>query len=46
MGTRRYFATTSKGLETVLAGEIRALGGQEVAAVAGGVSFSGDTAIG
>ncbi len=46
MGTRRYFATASKGLETVLAGEIRALGGKEIAAVTGGVSFSGDTALG
>ena len=46
MGTRRYFATTSKGLETVLAGEVRTLGGKEIAAVTGGVSFSGDTALG
>ena len=46
MGTRRYFATTSKGLEAVLAGEIRSLGGKEIAAVTGGVSFSGDTALG
>ena len=46
MGTRRYFATTSKGLEAVLAGEIRSLGGEEITAVTGGVSFSGDTALG
>lgn len=36
-----YFATTSKGLEEVLAGEIAALGGKRIAAGPGGVSFSG-----
>jgi len=46
MEIRRYFATTSKGLEAVLAGEIRSLGGEEITAVTGGVSFSGDTALG
>jgi putative N6-adenine-specific DNA methylase len=46
MSIRRYFATTSKGLEAVLAGEIRNLGGKEIAAVTGGVSFSGDTTLG
>jgi putative N6-adenine-specific DNA methylase len=46
MSTRRYFATTSKGLETVLSGEIRALGGEEVAMGPGGVSFFGDTGLG
>jgi putative N6-adenine-specific DNA methylase len=46
MGTRRYFATTSRGLEDVLAKEIRALGGREARTVAGGVSFTGDTALG
>jgi putative N6-adenine-specific DNA methylase len=46
MSIRRYFATTSKGLEAVLAGEIRSLGGKEIAAVTGGVSFSGDTTLG
>ena len=46
MSTRRYFATTSKGLETVLSEEIRALGGEAVAVAPGGVSFSGDTALG
>ena len=30
MATRRFFATTFKGLEEVLAGEIAALGGEEV----------------
>jgi putative N6-adenine-specific DNA methylase len=37
-----YFATTSKGLEGVLAEEIAALGGKRAAVTAGGVSFSGD----
>ena len=46
MGSRRYFATTSKGLEDVLAGEIRALGANVVATPTGGVSFSGDAALG
>jgi putative N6-adenine-specific DNA methylase len=46
MGTRRYFATTSRGLEEVLAEEIRALGGREERTAAGGVSFTGDTALG
>ena len=46
MGTRRYFATTSRGLEDVLAEEIRALGGREARTAAGGVSFTGDTALG
>ncbi len=41
MATCTYFATTSKGLERVLAEEIKALGGKRVAAVTGGVSFSG-----
>jgi len=46
MGAFRYFATTSKGLETVLSEEIRSLGGETVAAAPGGVSFSGDTGLG
>ena len=37
-----YFATTSKGLEGVLADEIAALGGKRIEAGPGGVSFSGD----
>lgn len=37
-----YFATTSKGLEAVLAEEIAALGAKGAAVSAGGVSFSGD----
>ncbi len=46
MTRRRYFATTSKGLEDVLAGEIAGLGGEEIAVAAGGVGFSGDDALG
>lgn len=46
MGGRRYFATASKGLEDVLAAEIRALGGEAVATSTGGVSFFGDAALG
>ncbi|HJX14417.1 MAG TPA: THUMP domain-containing protein [Candidatus Deferrimicrobiaceae bacterium] len=46
MGAHRYFATTSKGLETVLSEEIRALGGETIAVATGGVSFSGDTGLG
>jgi putative N6-adenine-specific DNA methylase len=42
---RRFFATTFKGLEEVLAGEVAALGGEDVAITAGGVSFSGDLAL-
>lgn len=42
----KYFATTSKGLEETLAGEVVALGGEEISAVTGGVSFSGDADLG
>ncbi len=42
MARSAYFATTSKGLEEVLAGEIEALGGGETAVAAGGVSFFAD----
>jgi len=42
---RRFFATTFKGLEEVLAGEVAALGGEDVAIGPGGVSFSGDLAL-
>jgi putative N6-adenine-specific DNA methylase len=45
MTTRRFFATTFKGLEEVLAGEVAALGGEEVSIGAGSVSFSGDMAL-
>ncbi len=44
--THRYFATTSKGLETVLSEEVRALGGETVAVAPGGVSFAGDSELG
>ncbi len=46
MTPRRYFATTSKGLEEILAGEVADLGGEEIAVAAGGVGFSGDAALG
>jgi len=42
---QRFFATTFKGLEEVLAGEVAALGGEDVAIAPGGVSFSGDMAL-
>jgi len=45
MAMRRFFATTFKGLEEVLAGEVAALGGEDVAIAPGGVSFSGDLAL-
>ena len=45
MATHRFFATTFKGLEDVLAGEIAALGGEDVSASAGSVAFSGDMAL-
>ncbi len=45
MPTHRFFATTFKGLEDVLAGEIAALGGEDVSAGAGSVVFSGDMAL-
>lgn len=41
MGRLRFFATTSKGLEPVLASEVEALGGREIEAATGGVAFSG-----
>jgi putative N6-adenine-specific DNA methylase len=40
----RYFATTVKGLEPVLASELEALGAQKVTPSWGGVAFEGDTA--
>ena len=42
MAACTYFATTSKGLEGVLAEEITALGGKHAEISAGGVSFSGN----
>jgi putative N6-adenine-specific DNA methylase len=44
--TQRYFATTAKGLEPVLAEEIRSIGGQDVAAATGGIAFTGNAALG
>lgn len=38
----RYFATSPRGLENLLAGELAALGASHVQAVAGGVQFAGD----
>jgi len=45
MATHRFFATTFKGLEEVLAGEVAALGAQDVSIGTGSVSFSGDMAL-
>ena len=36
-----FFASSPRGLEAILADELRALGAQEVTAAAGGVAFSG-----
>lgn len=41
MSHHKYFATTSKGLEPVLAAEVEALGGREIESSTGGVAFSG-----
>jgi len=41
----RFFATTSRGLEPVLADEVTALGGKGVEVSAGGVAFTGDLAL-
>ncbi len=42
MSRQRYFATCARGLETVLAGELRALRAAEVEEARGGVAFAGD----
>ena len=42
MTAHRFFATTFKGLEEVLSGEVAALGGEGISIGAGSVSFSGD----
>lgn len=42
MDTARYFATCGRGIEPVLAEELRALGAAEVEPGRGGVSFGGD----
>jgi len=41
----RYFATCARGLEPVLANELRALGARAVEPGRGGASFEGDTAL-
>src|SRR5262245_24715987 len=41
----RYFATCGRGIEPVLAGELRALGARDVAEGRGGVSFAGGKAL-
>ncbi len=38
----RFFATSPRGLEALLAAELAALGAQDAAAVPGGVAFGGD----
>ena len=41
MRTMRFFATCGRGIEPVLADELRALGAADVAPGRGGVSFAG-----
>jgi putative N6-adenine-specific DNA methylase len=41
----RYFATCGRGIEPVLADELRALGGADLAPGRGGVAFAGDRAL-
>src|SRR5262245_42887493 len=41
----RYFATCGRGIEPVLAGELRALGACDVEPGRGGVAFAGDQAL-
>jgi putative N6-adenine-specific DNA methylase len=41
-GSTSYFATTAKGVESVLAGELSRLGARAVVVKTGGVAFSGD----
>jgi putative N6-adenine-specific DNA methylase len=45
MHPQRYFATCARGIEPVLAGELRTLGAGDVKPGRGGVSFSGDQAL-
>ena len=45
MEPQRFFATTFKGLEDVLAGEIAGIGGEEISAGNGSVAFSADMAL-
>jgi putative N6-adenine-specific DNA methylase len=46
MADYTYFATTSRGLEAVLAAEIAELGGGNLETAAGGVAFAGDLEMG
>jgi len=41
----RFFATCARGLEPILADELRALGAEEVVPGRGGTAFAGDTAL-
>src|SRR6516165_8545739 len=45
MATLPFFATCARGLEPVLADELRALGAADVATGRGGVAFAGDRAL-
>jgi putative N6-adenine-specific DNA methylase len=45
LSSERYFATCGRGIEPLLAEELRALGAAEVEAGRGGVSFRGDLAL-
>ncbi len=45
METERFFSTCGRGIEPVLADELRALGAAEVVPGRGGVSFGGDLAL-
>ncbi len=45
-GVQQYFATSPRGLEGALAGELTAIGASAVAPVAGGVLFQGDVPLG
>jgi putative N6-adenine-specific DNA methylase len=45
-GVQTYFATSPRGLEAALAGELTAIGASAIRAVPGGVMFEGDVALG
>ncbi len=45
MNLERYFATCGRGIEPMLADELRALGAADVAPGRGGVAFAGDLAL-
>ncbi len=45
MTTHRYFATCARGIESVLAGELRGLGALDVEPGRGGAAFAGDAAL-